>query len=103
MKQNYLYTLVSLLLLLLSACGGSDESTQIADEAHDNTAEVQAYYESNPDFFTFSTVDALPADLNWEDGSQHMQLRCGKHLTDEALRKHIGHIMKFKKKEGLFA
>ncbi len=69
MKQNYLYTLVSLLLLLLSACGGSDESTQIADEALDNTAEVQAYYESNPDFFTFSTLDALPADLNWEDGS----------------------------------
>lgn len=69
MKQNYLYTLVSLLLLLLSACGGSDESAQIADEALDNTAEVQAYYESNPDFFTFSTLDALPADLNWEDGS----------------------------------
>ena len=55
-------------LLLLIGC--SDPSS---DEASlptiDNTAEVEAYYEANPDFFKFKTLDDLPQDLTWVDGS----------------------------------
>lgn len=35
---------------------------------YDNTAEVNAYYKSKPDFFQFKTIDDLPKDLKWEDG-----------------------------------
>lgn len=35
---------------------------------YDNTEEVQAYYESNPEFFTFATPADIPADLTWETG-----------------------------------
>lgn len=35
---------------------------------YDNTAEVQAYYKSKPDFFRFKTPADLPADLKWENG-----------------------------------
>ena len=55
---------------LLFLIGCSDPSS---DEASlptiDNTAEVEAYYEANPDFFKFKTLDDLPQDLTWVDGS----------------------------------
>ena len=35
----------------------------------DNTAEVEQYYKDNSDFFTFSTIEDLPEDLSWENGS----------------------------------
>ncbi len=35
---------------------------------YDNTAEVQAYYKSKPDFFRFKTPADLPTDLKWENG-----------------------------------
>ena len=35
----------------------------------DNTAEVEAFYRDNPDFFKFKSIDDLPEGLNWIDGS----------------------------------
>ena len=37
--------------------------------APDNSAEVKAYYDSNPDFFRFKTIADLPINLAWEDGN----------------------------------
>ncbi|MFN3236225.1 MAG: extracellular solute-binding protein [Pseudomonadales bacterium] len=55
--------------LLLAACGGSSD-TDVSDlEVIDNTAEVEAYYAANPDFFSFKTLADIPTDLVWEDGS----------------------------------
>ncbi len=53
---------------MLVGCGGSDSDAP-AEPERDNTAEVQAYYEANPDFFSFKTPADLPADLEWQDGS----------------------------------
>ncbi|HAO42681.1 MAG TPA: ABC transporter substrate-binding protein, partial [Afipia sp.] len=50
----------------LIGCGGSDEATF---PEHDNTAEVQAYYANNPEFFVFSSINQLPSDLAWQNGS----------------------------------
>jgi len=47
--------LIGLLVLFLTACGGSGEDTPISDlEAPDNTQEVRDYYASKPEFFTFA-------------------------------------------------
>ena len=57
-------------LMLLVACGGSEEEAQPSDfVAIDNTEEVKAYYASKPEFFTFKTLADLPVDLTWQDGS----------------------------------
>jgi microcin C transport system substrate-binding protein len=58
--------------LLLTACGDSsteESATSTAVASHDNSAEVQAYYEADPDFFSFKTAADLPADLSWQNGS----------------------------------
>lgn len=47
----------------LSGCGGPPPLP-----SYDNTAEVRAYYEANPDFFTFASPEDLPEDLEWENG-----------------------------------
>lgn len=60
------------LVLALTGCGGDKdvaESQARADTPIDNTEEVLAYYAANPDFFIFSTIDDLPADLAWENGA----------------------------------
>ena len=54
--------------ILLSGCGGPDSEAP-TEAARDNTAEIQAYYAANPEFFSFKTPADLPADLEWEDGS----------------------------------
>lgn len=41
---------------------------------YDNTAEVQAYYDSRPDFFTFATPDDIPGDLVWENGMDQPEI-----------------------------
>jgi microcin C transport system substrate-binding protein len=51
-------------VLLLGACGGKQTG-----EVVDNTAEVQAYYASKPEFFIFKTPADLPTDLEWENGA----------------------------------
>jgi microcin C transport system substrate-binding protein len=57
-------------ILLITACGGASEETDSEVlETRDNTAEVQAYYAANPDFFSFKDMADLPADLNWENGA----------------------------------
>lgn len=68
MKLKHIYILTA--LTLLAACGGpSDEATDADFEEIDNSSEVEAYYASRPDFFTFKTLADLPTDLVWEDGS----------------------------------
>jgi microcin C transport system substrate-binding protein len=61
--------LLCLLLPVIVACGGPEEVPAEDVPAIDNTAEVQAFYADNPDFFSFKTLADLPVDLTWEDGS----------------------------------
>ncbi len=72
MKQKSFLQLIlaSAMAVLLTACGGSsDDATPEDFETLDITAEVDAYYADNPDFFSFKTLADLPTDLTWEDGS----------------------------------
>jgi len=68
---------------LLVGCGGGDKeggksegggADTTVDESRDNSAEVQAYYDANPDFFTFATPEDIPADLTWENGADLPEL-----------------------------
>ncbi len=67
-SQGALLT-VACLSILLTACEGSNHS-ELGDpiEVRDNTQEVQDYFASKPDFFTFKTLADLPPNLPWEDG-----------------------------------
>lgn len=67
---NNKYLFLSILLLLISSCGdsGTDDSTAADLEAVDNTQEVNEYYASKPEFFSFKSLGDLPVDLIWEDG-----------------------------------
>ena len=76
--MTYLNRLLAITLLLssvlLSGCGGegsgSEESSgDAAATVIDNTAEVQADYAADPDFYGFKTIADLPADLVWETGN----------------------------------
>lgn len=64
------YRLLSILgiAMLITACG-EPSSTETEDTtdlvAIDNTAEVEAYYAENPEFFSFKTLADLPTDLTW--------------------------------------
>jgi microcin C transport system substrate-binding protein len=59
---------VVLTAIAVSACGdsGADKNDF---PAHDNSAEVKAYYESHPDFFRFRTPADLPQNLDWQNGA----------------------------------
>ena len=59
--------------ILLTSCSDSNEGAAQEQAAApvDNSAEVQAYYAANPDFFGFKSLEDLPQGLVWEDGS-HM-------------------------------
>ena len=69
--------LIGILTLGLTACGGNDGdsdaqgvgTTSDGFAPHDNSAEVQAYYKANPEFFSFKTLADLPAGLTWQNGS----------------------------------
>ncbi|OYW77470.1 MAG: hypothetical protein B7Z37_04325 [Verrucomicrobia bacterium 12-59-8] len=67
---NLRRTLRSLGVLLcaavVSACSKSEDSRF---PPYDNTAEVQAYWKSKPEFFQWKTLADLPADLKWESGA----------------------------------
>ena len=66
MKKAQLSFLFPVAIAALAAgCGGGDEA---APDVRDNTAQVEAYYRDNPDFFSFKTPAELPASLEWEDG-----------------------------------
>ncbi|XOV87156.1 MAG: extracellular solute-binding protein [Pseudomonadota bacterium] len=68
-------------LLALAGCGGGSSDQEPAADAPDITAEVEAYYAANPDFFSFRTLAGLPANLNWEDGSHLPEIG-----SDEAIK-----------------
>ena len=60
-----------LVVLLLTGCGESGEkATEQSDEpTRDIMVEVNAFYEANPDFFGFKTLNDVPENLVWQDGS----------------------------------
>ena len=68
MMQNPVWRLSLLILLLISACDSKEQAAVEPDR--DNTQEVLDYYASQPEFFSFKTLDDLPADLKWENGSE---------------------------------
>ena len=65
------WTLPVVALLFLSSCSNDNSGGKeaVSDEpAPDVTAEMQAFYDDNPEFFSFKTLADLPADLVWENG-----------------------------------
>jgi len=56
-------------MVVLCGCGDPTELMP-----YDNTAEVQAHYEANPDFFTFATPADIPDDLIWETGMDQPEI-----------------------------
>ncbi len=61
--------LLSALIVVLISSGCSRGGRDDAPVAHDNTAEVDAYYAAHPEFFVRKTPADLPAGLQWENGS----------------------------------
>ena len=49
---------------LLSSCSDSEDTRF---PPYDNTGEVEAFWESKPEFFQWKTAADLPANLTWED------------------------------------
>jgi len=73
MKTRVLKCVLPVLLgvaaLLLSACSNDNgKAAESAESAPDVTAEMQAFYDDNPEFFSFKTPADIPAGLVWEDG-----------------------------------
>jgi microcin C transport system substrate-binding protein len=48
---------------------GCSKSTDDRFPPYDNTAEVEAFWKSKPEFFQWKTPADLPADLKWENGA----------------------------------
>lgn len=48
---------------------GCTKSTDDRFPPYDNTAEVEAFWKSKPEFFQWKTPADLPADLKWENGA----------------------------------
>ncbi len=67
-------SLLPLLAVLALLAGCSRDATPSAAPAHDNTAEVQAYYAAHPEFFVRKTPADLPANLKWENGGDLPEL-----------------------------
>ena len=59
-----------LIISILASCSDETGKAPIAEQKFDNTAEVQAYYAANSEFFSFKTNSDIPDDLIWEDGSE---------------------------------
>jgi microcin C transport system substrate-binding protein len=55
-----------LLALLLGSCG---KSVDLRFPPYDNSAEVQRFWKSKPEFFHWKSVADLPKDLQWQDGA----------------------------------
>ncbi len=74
MKYRFssLLLLPLLAVLLLAACSDGDRAASTASStttlSEEERAQVDAFYASKPDFFTYATPEALPADLVWQDG-----------------------------------
>jgi microcin C transport system substrate-binding protein len=76
MNRTTLALLLASLAFGLVSCGSdnggdtSSEQAEATETTQDITAEKEAYYAANPDFFGFKTPDDIPADLLWENGSE---------------------------------
>ena len=73
MKTRVLKSVLPIVLgvaaLFLSACSNDDGKGAESDApAQDVTAEMQAFYDDNPEFFSFKTMADLPDGLAWESG-----------------------------------
>ncbi|MBL4682639.1 MAG: hypothetical protein JKY88_18215 [Pseudomonadales bacterium] len=68
MKMTRFSLTLTCLSVLLMSCGGADEALEPI-EVIDNTQEVNEYYASKPDFFSFKTLADLPTNLEWQNGS----------------------------------
>jgi len=68
MKMTRLSLTLTCVSVLLMSCGGADEALEPI-EVIDNTQEVNEYYASKPDFFSFKTLADLPTNLEWQNGS----------------------------------
>lgn len=59
----------------LAACGGESSEPETPAINQVPLAErVQADYAANPDFYRFSDLEALPADLMWQDGAEQAEI-----------------------------
>jgi len=61
------YLMICLFLGALTAC---DKAKVEDSSSYDNTEEVEAYYRDNPERFKFSTIEDLPENLIWQNGSE---------------------------------
>lgn len=72
-KLNQIFAILAAVtgMSFLSSCGGGDSGSDSASEfpPYDNTEEVKAFYEANPEKYVFATPDDLPKDLKWENGA----------------------------------
>lgn len=71
--RHFSLSLVAVGLLYLTACGG-DDAAQTSEATPDNTAEVEAAYAAEPDFYTFASIEDLPSDLAWTNNSDLPEL-----------------------------
>ena len=55
------------IFLAITGCSRSEDEN-LKSEAIDNTEEVDNYYLERPEFFSFKTLEDLPADLKWTSG-----------------------------------
>ena len=62
-----------LVATLLASCGSPEP--EVIEPSYDNDVEVQAFFADNPERFVFTTVDAIPANLDWQDGAGMESLR----------------------------
>ncbi len=53
----------------LFSCARMEEA-----QPYDSTAEVEAFYEKEKDFFTFATAEDVPKDLQWQDGMEQPEI-----------------------------
>ena len=69
MKTNVLIVVPTVLLVGLLGC-----SKQKIVETKDISKNVGDYYAANLEFFTFATLEDLPDDLTWGDGSEQSEM-----------------------------
>jgi microcin C transport system substrate-binding protein len=76
MRGVYRFLVGLLAALVFSGCGdsGSTSSGDAPATAIDNSVEVQAFYEANPEFFSFKTIADLPDGLNWVNGAEFPEM-----------------------------
>jgi microcin C transport system substrate-binding protein len=65
---------LSSLLLLCVLLAGCTKDLSERFPPYDNSAEVQAYYDSRPDFFKKADPSTIPGDLKWENGMDEPEI-----------------------------